>query len=422
MKIYCNVPVRRSFSRSALSMDTDVFRHAPHPIRRPCSPSHEELHVKASSCELLGRRTHGIQDRFDLRNLRNLPINPGFAPSRDEGDLNMNERSREKQIHRVAVTLKAGESNRLLIRGLFDASADLAFIADMQAEERKQVLADTDVLLTWSLPKELHEGEAALLKNTRLIQLMSAGADHVQYAELPSHITIASNVGAFAGPMAEHVMAMTLALSKNLIREHRNLAGGVFNQSGPNRMLRGMVCGILGFGGIGKAAAALMRSFGMRINAANTTGRTDEPVEFIGTLSDLQHILSSSDVVVVSLPLTKGTRGLIGKRELAWMKNDAILINVARGAIIDEAALYERLKENPDFKAGIDAWWIEPFTHGMFTTNYPFFTLPNVVGSPHNSAIVHGMNEEVTRRAVENIQRFWNREPVRGVVRREDYR
>jgi glycerate dehydrogenase len=334
----------------------------------------------------------------------------------------MSNSSRGTQIHHVAVTYKAGESNRALIRELFDASAGLSFIFDMQAEERKQALADADVLLTWNLPKELREGEAGLLENVRLIQLMSAGADHVPYAKLPLHITIASNVGAYAGPMAEHVMAMTLALAKNLIREHQNLANGAFNQSRPNRMLRGMVCGILGFGGIGKATATLMRSFGMRINAVNTTGRTAEPVEFIGTLSDLQYILSSSDVVVVSLPLTKRTRGLIGKRELAWMKNDAILINVARGAVTDEEALYEHLKEHPDFKAGIDAWWIEPFTHGVFTTNYPFFTLPNVLGSPHNSAIVSGINEEGTRRAVENIRRFWNNGPVRGVVRREDYR
>jgi glycerate dehydrogenase len=334
----------------------------------------------------------------------------------------MSNRSRETQRHRVAVTHKAGEENRALLRELFDASTGLSFIADMQPQERKHVLAAADVLLTWNLPKELLEGEAGLLENVRMIQLLSAGADHVPYAELPLHITIASNVGAYAGPMAEHVMAMTLALAKNLIREHQNLSNGAFNQSRPNRMLRGMVCGILGFGGIGKATATLMRSFGMRIIAMNTTGRTEEPVEFIGTLRDLQYVLSSSDVVVVSLPLTKVTRGLIGKRELAWMKNDAIFINVARGAIINEVALYERLKEHPGFKAGIDAWWIEPFTHGVFTTNYPFFALPNVMGSPHNSAIVSGMNEEGTRRAVENIRRFWNKEPVRGVVRREDYR
>jgi glycerate dehydrogenase len=333
----------------------------------------------------------------------------------------MNNGSGELQMHRVAVTHKAGEANRALLKELFGESVELSFLADMQPQERKQALAKADALLSWNLPKELLQGEAGLLENVRLIQLLSAGADHVPYAELPLHITIASNVGAYAVPMAEHVAAMTLALAKNLVREHRNLANGAFNQSRPNRLLRGAVCGILGFGGIGKATAALMRSFGMRINAVNTTGRTGEPVEFIGTLKDLQHILSSSDVVVVSLPLTKGTRGLIGKRELEWMKNDAILVNVARGAVIDEAALYEHLKEHPDFKAGIDAWWTEPFTHGAFTTNYPFFDLPNVLGSPHNSAIVRGINEEGARRAVDNLRRFWNKEPVRGVVRREDY-
>ena len=324
-------------------------------------------------------------------------------------------------MHRVVVTHKVKEANRVLLRELFGTSASLTFIDDMEPRERKQALESADALLTWNLPKELHAGELGLLENIRLIQLLSAGADHVPYADLPPHITIASNVGAYAGPMAEHVMAMTLALAKNLVREHQNLAQGAFNQSRPNRMLRGMVCGILGFGGIGKATATLMRSFGMRINAVNTTGKTGEPVDFIGTLKDLHYVLSSSDVVVVSLPLTKGTRGLIGKRELAWMKKDAILINVARGGIIDETALYEHLKEHPDFKAGVDAWWTEPFTHGVFMTKYPVFALPNVVGSPHNSAIVPGMNEEGTRRAVENILRFWNKEPLRGVVRREDY-
>jgi len=324
-------------------------------------------------------------------------------------------------MHRVAVTYKIKESNRALLKELFNTSASLSFIDDMTPRDRKQSLAESDTLLTWNLPKELREDEYALLTNVRLVQLLSAGADHVPYAALPPSATIASNVGAYAGPMAEHVLALTLALAKNLIREHQNLAQGAFNQSRPNRMLRGMACGIIGFGGIGKATAKLMRNFGMKIAALNTTGMTDEPVDFIGTLRDLQHVLSVSDVVVISLPLMKTTRGLIGKRELAWMKDDAILINVARGAIIDESALYEHLKGHPDFKAGIDAWWTEPFMQGVFSTDHPFFELPNVAGSPHNSAIVPGMNEESVRRAVENIYRFWNGDPVRGRVKPEDY-
>jgi glycerate dehydrogenase len=271
------------------------------------------------------------------------------------------------------------------------------------------------------LPKELKFGGFGLLKNVRLIQLLSAGADHVPFSELRRDIIIAANVGAYAEPMAEHVLAMTLALAKNLFREHQNLAKGEFNQSRLNRMLAGDVCGILGFGGIGRATARLMRSMGMQIYAVNTSGRTDEPVEFIGTLKDLQYVLSGSDVVVVSLPLTKETHGLIGKQELEWMKPNAILINAARGDIIDEGALYAHLTTHPDFMAGIDAWWIEPFRHGEFKTNYPFFTLPNVLGSPHNSAMVPGINEEGTRRAAENVRRFLQGEPIIGAIRREDY-
>src|SRR5208283_154953 len=147
----------------------------------------------------------------------------------------------------------------------------------------------------------------------------------------------------------------------------------------------------------------------------------DESVDFIGTMNDLQHVLSSSEVVVITIPLTKATRHCIGKRELEWMKSDAILINVARGDIIAEEALYTHLLNHPDFKAGIDAWWIEPLHTGEFRTEYPFFSLPNVLGSPHNSTLVPGHRDEAIKRAAENISRFLNGVPVSGVVRRDDY-
>ncbi len=103
------------------------------------------------------------------------------------------------------------------------------------------------------------------------------------------------------------------------------------------------------------------------------------------------------------------------------MKSDSMLINVARGHLIDEDALYHHLVGHPDFKAGIDAWWIEPFCHGEFKTTFPFLALPNVIGSPHNSAIVPGINEESTRQAMENVMRFLRGEKIVGIVRREDY-
>jgi phosphoglycerate dehydrogenase-like enzyme len=232
---------------------------------------------------------------------------------------------------------------------------------------------------------------------------------------------LASNVGAYAEPMAEHVVAMALALAKRLPQRHAALARGEFRMWDPVLTLDGAVCAILGLGGIGKATARLMRAFGMRIQAVNSTGRTSEPVEFIGTLDDLDQVLAAADVLVMALPLIKATRGLIGARELGLMKPTAILVNVSRAAIVDERALYERLRDQPEFCAGIDTWWHEPAPGSGFSTRYPFFDLPNVIGSPHNSGVVDGALEFGAGKAAENVRRFLGGEAVIGVIRREDY-
>jgi phosphoglycerate dehydrogenase-like enzyme len=124
---------------------------------------------------------------------------------------------------------------------------------------------------------------------------------------------------------------------------------------------------------------------------------------------------------VVSLPLNRATRGLIGRRELSLMRPDAILVNVARAAIVEEDALYEHLERNPAFSAGIDAWWQEPRGSGSFATRRPFLDLPNVIGSPHNSAITSDSLAEAARRAAENLARHLRGEPARHLVDRSDY-
>jgi phosphoglycerate dehydrogenase-like enzyme len=321
----------------------------------------------------------------------------------------------------VAVSYPMDDGLRGAIEGALGEQAELAYVASLAGnDERMAVLARAHVLIGLALAQELPEGALAQAPELAFIQLLSAGADHIDFRAIPQRVTLAGNVGAYAKPMAEHVMAMALALAKRLPQGHAALARGEFSQA-PTAALDGAVCAVLGFGGIGSATARLMRAFGARIQALNSSGRTAEPVEFVGTLADLDRVLTAADVLVIALPLTSATHGLIGRRELELMKPGAILVNVARGAIVDERALYEHLLAHPRFSAGIDAWWQEPLHGGTFTTRYPFFELPNVLGSPHNSGIVPGIMRFAAAQAAQNVRAYLRGEPVKGVMSRGDY-
>jgi phosphoglycerate dehydrogenase-like enzyme len=299
--------------------------------------------------------------------------------------------------------------------------AEVVYTYELGDAQRALALRRAEALLAWELPDEIPAGALREAARLRFVQLLSAGVDAVDFSALPSRLTVASNAGAYAGAMSEHVLAMTLSLAKRLPQRHAALAAGRYDKWEPALTLDGAICGILGFGGIGTATGRLMTAFGARIHAINRTGRTSEPVDFVGTLADLDRVLAVADVLVVSLPLTLATRGLLGRREFALMKPAAILVNVARGAIIDQAALYEHLRTHPQFGAGIDTWWDEPAGDAPFRTDYPFLDLPNVIGSPHNSSIVAGTMLSGARVAARNVRRYLRGEAVTGVIRRADY-
>lgn len=321
-------------------------------------------------------------------------------------------------------TLVAGfelnAAQRALIEESLDGVADAVFLREIAPDARAAALGDADVLLARNTARELRPGELALLTRVRLVQFLSAGVDFVPFKDFPAGVPIATNRGAFAEPMAEHALGMALAAAKRLLVEQANLARGEFNQFVPNRMLAGGVCGIFGFGGIGVATARLMRAVGMTVHAINRRGASDEPVEWIGTPDQLDKLLAAADVFVISTPLTRATERLIGARELGLMKTDAILINLARGEIIDEGALYRHLAANPRFTACIDAWWIEPVRHGAFRMDHPFLSLPNVIGSPHNSASVRGWREVALQRALVNCRRVFAGETPQHLIGPEE--
>ena len=320
--------------------------------------------------------------------------------------------------HNITVTYHATDEEKSVIYDIL-AGENLFLLQDVKdIKEKQKILLETDILLSWNPTLELKDIEINVLQNLQFVQLLSAGYDHLNFNYFSKETIIASNQGAYAKPMAEHALAMILALAKKLTKYHNLLSKGVFDQlNSVTRYIHGSNLGIIGYGSIGKETAKLMQPFDVNVYAINTSGKTDDDVAFIGKLQDLDIVLKNSDILLISIPLNKETQALIGKRELELMKSDAILINVARGDIIIEKDLYEHMRTHPEFSAGIDAWWVEPFKYGKFETHYPFFELTNFIGSPHNSSVVPNSLIDGAKQAAINVKRFINKEVIKGLIK-----
>ena len=324
--------------------------------------------------------------------------------------------------YHIAITFIPTQSRKDAIHAILDDIAEIKYLPEMATSERIPALETADAILanSWS-PAEITAPEIRYLKKVRMIQLMFAGADKVPFESIPVGVALASNVGAFAAPLAEHVLALTLCLAKSILPRHLKLAQGTFDPSGYNKELKGGICGIIGMGGNGAAIAKLMQAVGMQVYSVNRSGTSPLPLNFVGNLDDLDIILAKSDVLVLTVPLNKDTVNLIGQRELQLMKPDAILINVARGKVVDQQALYEHLRSTPAFGVGIDTWWSEPGSPEGFKLDHPFFDLPNLVGSPHNADDVPGAMTAAAKAAAENIRRFLEGKKIHGEISRSDY-
>ena len=323
----------------------------------------------------------------------------------------------------IIVSYSPDEDAKMLFPEILGEVGHIDFLPEKDDLDRIRLLEGADVVVALSFAEqEIHESEINHLRNLRFIQLVYAGADHIPFSLIPQNILMASNVGAFAEPIAEHVLGLVLALAKNLLPDYIKLAKGHFDRARYNQELRGAVGAIIGFGGNGKAIARAMQALGMKVFGINRSGTTDASIEFIGKASELRKALEVSDVVVVTTPLNRETKDLIGRKELEWMKEDAILINVGRGDVINQKALYDHLKSHPDFRAGIDTWWSEPADRGELELDFPFFELPNIIGSPHCADHVPQSMPGATRKALENVKRFLLGNNIRGVLDRNDYR
>ena len=217
----------------------------------------------------------------------------------------------------------------------------------------------------------------------RLVALTATGVDNVDLAVARESGVAVCNLRDYCtASVAQHVFALLLALTHRLADYHALVASGRWQVAGqfsvfpyPIRELQNRVLGIVGHGTLGKAVAALARAFGMRVEIANRPGTATT----VGR-RDLDDLLPELDVLSLHCPLTEATRGLISRERLARMKPDAVLINSARGALVDAQALAEALKDGKLGGAGIDVLEREPPPPG-----HPLLdpSIPNLIVTPH---------------------------------------
>ena len=258
----------------------------------------------------------------------------------------------------------------------------------------------------------------------RLLQVPGAGLDRIDRPALPQGVLLANAYGHEAG-IAEFVLGVLIALERNVVGLDRSLRRGVWDsQWGPGtppppaRELGGRRLAILGYGGIGQALARRALAFEMEVIAIRRDlSKPDSRVRLYG-LDALDAVLAEADHVVIALPLTPATHGLIGARQLGLMKPTASLVNVARAEIVDAEALYQALRDRRIAGAALDVWYRYPRDGSpTLPAAQPFHELPNVIMTPHVSGWTDGMMRARADVVAGNIDRVLRGEMPLNLIR-----
>lgn len=290
------------------------------------------------------------------------------------------------------------------------AGFDVVFETGPHEEEKLALLVESaDALLvgTDRVTRKVLENA----KRLRIISKYGVGIDNID-TEFASQkgICVCNTPGVNTEAVADYTFALLLALARKIPQSHSDLLAGRWNKS-VGVEIWGKTLGILGLGEIGKAVARRAKGFNMRILAYDLYP-DDAFAEQYGVLfADLKTVLSQSDFISIHLALTEETRNLIGREQLAWMKTDSILINTARGGIVDEEALYEALASKALAGAGLDVFQVEPLEQS------PLRGLDNVILTPHNASATVEAIKRMTEQSTENVIAFFKNVQKQGEER-----
>jgi phosphoglycerate dehydrogenase-like enzyme len=293
-------------------------------------------------------------------------------------------------------------------------------------KELDSLLPSVDAMMIFSWPKFLTPEVLQRMQRLRFIQSILAGVNHIPFTTLKKSVIVASNAGAYSGPVAEYAWSLLLSAAKRVVEHHTSLREGhaVLVRHGDAArgiyMLQGSTLGILGYGGIGAEVARLSRPFNMKVLAFARRTTKAPGVSLVKGVRGFRRVLRESDFLVTALPLTNSTTRIINKETLSLMKDQAILVNVARGELVDEKALHSHLVTHPGFRYATDVWWYKDGRESLDAA-YDFALLPNFIGTPHVSGPSGLATGEPIRVAVQNTLRFLKGKTPGNIVDKSDY-
>jgi len=300
-----------------------------------------------------------------------------------------------------------------------DHRGDPEFRRDPEAEARwRALLQEAEVL--FGVPEDSAAGLAEVvgLPRLRWVHATSAGAGEVvRRAELPAEalerITITTSSGVHAIPLAEFAILGLLAIAKDLprfVEDQRARAWPEVRR--PLRELDGQTLLLVGLGEIGRETARLAKAFGMRtVGIRRSQQPPPEHVDEVHGPDRLAELADRADAMVVSLPLTEETAGLIDRDVIERLPSGCIFVNVGRGGVVDEPALVKALAERRIAGAVLDVFATEPLPQDS-----PLWSLPNVLVTPHAVALSARENERIAELFVANLRRYLDGEPLAKVV------
>ncbi len=288
------------------------------------------------------------------------------------------------------------------------------FLRARSADEAVSLVAEAEV----AFASEVRRAHLAAARRLRWIHSPAVGVGGMLFPEmLESGVVITNSRGVAAETIAEHVLACVLAIFRKLPLAIRRQAAAEWAQEAiaaapPVRMLAGACVLLVGLGAIGSAVARKMLALGAVVSAVRRNVAAPAPRGVDVRPHDaLRDALPSADVVVIAAPHTTATRGLIGRDELAAMRRDAVLVNVSRGALVDEVALADALARGIIGGAALDVFHDEPLPPAS-----PLWTVPNLLITPHTSWIRTDHWDVMTNLFAENLQRFDAGQPLLNVV------